>query len=75
MNNAQYVLLAHDALEELGLAGQITGLTVIYRRMALLGDVVVPAVRERAGGVDVDLTDRDGASYALVRFDLQKEEP
>ena len=74
MYNAQYVLLAHDALEELGFAARPASVSVIYKRMALLGDVVVPVVHEREGGCDVDLTSESGSTYALVRFDHQQEE-
>lgn len=74
MNNAQYVLLAHDAMEELGVSGGLGSITVLYRRMALLGDVVTPVVHEGAHGCDVDLTDADGDTYALVRFELRREE-
>ena len=74
MNNAQYVLLASDAIEELGHAGAVSCVSVLYRRMALLGDVIVPHVSERPGGWDVSLTDDAGESYALVRFEMKQGE-
>lgn len=74
MNNAQYVLLAHDALEELGCSQRPGCVSVLYRKMALLGDVVAPVVYQHEGGWDVDLTDGEGATYALVRFDARQEE-
>lgn len=74
MNNAQYVLLASDAIKELGHAGAVSCVSVLYRRMALLGDVIVPHVSERPGGWDVSLTDDEGESYALVRFEMKQGE-
>ena len=74
MNNAQYVLLASDALEELGHAGTVSCVSALYRRMALLGDVIVPHVSERPGGWDVSLTDDAGEVYALVRFEMKQGE-
>ena len=74
MNNAQYVLLAHDALEEVRDAERTACVSVVYKRMALLGDVVVPVVHERPNGCDVDLTSRSGDAYALVRFEYRQEE-
>lgn len=74
MNNAQYVLLAHDALEELGCSQRLGCVSVLYRKMALLGDVIAPIVYQREGEWDVDLTDGEGATYALVRFDARQEE-
>ena len=61
-------------MEELGVSGGLGSITVLYRKMALLGDVVTPVVHEGAHGCDVDLTDADGDTYALVRFELRREE-
>ena len=69
-----YVLIAHDALEELGCSQHLGCVSVLYRKMALLGDVVAPVVYRHEGGWDVDLTDGEGATYALVRFDARQEE-
>ena len=74
MNNAQYVLFASDALEELGHASAVSCVSVQYRRMALLGDVVVPRVSAWERGWDVDLADDAGSTYALVRFEMRREE-
>lgn len=69
VNNAQYVELACEVLEEAGHAlDAVACVEVAYRRMARLGDVVVPALHERGDGWDVDLADADGATYALVRL-------
>lgn len=68
MNNAQYVLLALDALAELGHAGPVGSIEVLYRKMALLGDVIVPVVYRRNEGWDVELTGEDGAAYAILRL-------
>ncbi|MBM6675230.1 acyl-[acyl-carrier-protein] thioesterase [Olsenella uli] len=74
VNNAQYVLFASDALAELGHAGAVSCVSVQYRRMALLGDVVVPRVSAWERGWDVDLADDAGSTYALVRFEMRREE-
>lgn len=69
VNNAQYVELACEVLEDAGHAlDAVMCVEVAYRRMARLGDVVVPALRERTDGWDVDLADVDGTTYALVRL-------
>lgn len=66
MNNAQYVKLAGDALPEPFTSGR---LSVWYRTAAQLGDTVVPIVHEVPGGHVVDLTDTEGNSFAVVRFE------
>lgn len=69
VNNAQYVALACEALEGAGHGTAETScVEVAYRRMARLGDELVPVLHERADGWDVDLTDGRGATYALVRL-------
>ena len=67
MNNAQYVLMAADALDELGYKAPIASVSVSYRKMALLGERVTPLVSLCPGGHDVSLTNEDGEEYALVR--------
>lgn len=74
MNNAQYVLLAYDALEERGISERPSSVSALYRRMALLGDTVVPIIHRRPRGWDVDLANEEGATYALVRFEYQRED-
>ena len=73
VNNAQYVLIAQDALEELGCAAPLARLSVQYRSMALLGDTLVPEVHEAPGGHTVALTDGGATTYAVVRFQDRKE--
>ena len=65
---------AEDALVGLGRRVRPRALSVLYRAQAHLGDVVTPVAHERADGWDVDLTDGEGATYALVRFDARQEE-
>ena len=69
VNNAQYVLMAMDALSELGLVANPKTLTVQYRSMALLGDVVRPRVHPREYGSDIELLSQDGSAYAVVRME------
>ena len=70
VNNARYVRLAQVALDSLGIEVPPTPLRlqVQYRTMALLGDIVTPLVSPCENGWDVNLTDQDGATYALVRL-------
>lgn len=65
MNNANYVLLALQALPAACLPHTID---VQYKRAAMLGDTIVPVVHETEDGHAVDLTAPDGTSYAVVRF-------
>lgn len=70
VNNARYVALALEALEEAGQAAPAPPLTlqVQYRTMAFLGDAVIPVIHPCTGGVDVNLTNAEGSTYALVRI-------
>ena len=72
VNNARYVGFALDALESLGHEVAGGSLQVQYRAMARLGDTVTPLVYPCERGWDVDLTDGDGTTYAIVR--LQQRE-
>ena len=70
VNNARYVRLAQVALDSLGIEVPPTPLRlqVQYRTMALLGDIVTPLVSPCENGWDVNLTDQNGSTYALVRL-------
>lgn len=68
VNNAQYIQLACDALEELGEAFEPRRICVQYRQMALLGDLVAPRVHRWQDGACVDLSDGGERSYAVVRL-------
>ena len=65
MNNANYVLLAVQALPAACLPHTID---IQYKRAAQLGDTIVPIVHETEDGHAVDLAAPDGESYAVVRF-------
>lgn len=69
VNNAQYVLMATDALAALGQTMQVNALAVQYKTMALLGDTIVPHVHEIPEGRIVDLANPQGDSYAIVRLE------
>ena len=69
VNNAQYVLLAQEALCGMGARPRSRKVTVQYRRQAHLDDVIVPFAHVTEGRWDVELTDESGAAYALVRFE------
>lgn len=68
VNNAQYVMLAAEALGQTVLSRSRGCVSVLYRRMAHLGDLIVPVAHPCERGWDVELTDGEGATYALVRF-------
>ena len=68
VNNAQYVLMAFDALAEAGIVAPLDTLSVQYRDMAYLGDAIVPSIHECENGKTVSLTDGNDAVYAIVRF-------
>lgn len=70
-NNAQYIQFAVEALRDLAHTDTISGISVQYRQMALLGDVVVPFVYECAEGYDVRLTNGGELTYAIVRLRTQ----
>jgi hypothetical protein len=58
--------MALGALDE---SVDVARLLVAYRRMALLGDVVVPRVHTEADGVlTIDLADPDGDTFAVVQL-------
>jgi acyl-ACP thioesterase len=69
VNNAQYVLMAIDALSELGRSIDLGRLTVQYRSMALLGDVIVPRVHTTENGSDIELVSQADTAYAIVRME------
>ncbi len=69
VNNAQYVLMAADALSELGITAPLSTLTVQYRSMARLADTVVPHVHAGDAAHTVELTDEAGNTYATVKFE------
>ena len=69
VNNAQYVLLAMEAASTLGEIGAPRALDVQYRKMAFLGDTLVPHVRTDGQTVCVNLASEDGSSFAIVRLE------
>lgn len=68
VNNAQYVLMAQDALTELGHELDVRRIAVQYRTMAWLGDTIHPEVHACEGGYTVTLTDGADTTYAIVRL-------
>ena len=60
--------MAISALAELGIETPIRRLSVQYRSMARLGDVVVPRVHGCEGGHTVELASSEGDVYAVVKF-------
>lgn len=66
VNNAQYVRMAASAIDE---PFEVRRILVAYRKMALLGDVIVPRLHAGDGTMTVDLASPDGDTYAIVRLD------
>ncbi len=65
MNNSRYVTVAEEFLPE---GFPVGGLRVEYKRAAVLGDMLYPAVTAEDEKVTVALTDRAGGAYAVVEF-------
>ncbi len=68
VNNAQYVMFALDALAELGHPLDVHRIAVQYRTMAWLGNKIVPLVHVCEAGYTVELTNGEGATYAVVKL-------
>jgi acyl-ACP thioesterase len=67
VNNVQYVRMAVDALDVR--IEDVQRICVQYKRMALLGDRIVPRVHTAARAMTVDLANPLGASFAIVYFE------
>lgn len=78
VNNAQYVAMAASALEAAAqhpIVADNTRLRVSYRRMALLGDTIVPRVQVGPQAQTVILDSAEGDPFAIVRLEpLQSSE-
>lgn len=68
VNNAQYVMFALDAIAELGHPLDVHRIAVQYRTMAWLGNKIVPLVHVCEAGYTVELTNGEGATYAVVKL-------
>jgi acyl-ACP thioesterase len=68
VNNGQYVAMAHDAVLQVDEGFLPSRLHVQYRMAARLGDVIHPWVYREEGAWCVDLTDADGARFAICRL-------
>lgn len=69
VNNAQYVSMADAVVRSEDPDFALRRLRVQYRRMALLGDTIVPRLHETEQGYIVDLADEDGSTFAIVGMD------
>lgn len=68
VNNAQYVLMAEQAVEDTGHLSAPMRICVQYRMQAHLGDVLVPTVHEQEDTRTVVLADEGGEAYTVVSF-------
>ena len=71
VNNAQYISMAIDALRSRGQIVDARRIFVQYKRMALLGDTIVPRVHEQDGSWVVDLADEKGDTFAVVKLEVR----
>ena len=71
VNNAQYVLMALEAASSFAVIGAPTSIDVQYRKMAFLGDTVVPFVLVDGMRACVKLCAPDGSTYSIVRFNFR----
>lgn len=69
VNNAQYIIMAIDALRSLGHQLDIRRIFVQYKRMALLDDTIVPHVHQTDGAWVVDLVDEKSDTFAVVKLE------
>lgn len=65
MNNGKYVLVAEEYLPE---DFEVGGLRVEYKKAAVLGDILYPAVTMEPGKATVVLSDEADKPYAVVQF-------
>jgi len=73
VNNAQYVLMAVEAAGSHTRMSTPRALDVQYRKMAFLGDTIIPRVCIERSRICVDLASEDGTSYAIVRLECEAE--
>lgn len=66
VNNAQYVLMAVEAL---GMPLDLSAIGVQYAQMAVLGDTLTPRIYEDGRGWVVELVRGDGVTSAVVRLE------
>lgn len=69
VNNAQYVMMAIDALSALGYPFALHWIIVQYRRQAHLDDVIFPRIYQDEAGITVSLDSPEHKTYAIVRLE------
>lgn len=71
MNNGQYVLIAQECMmqEAPPSGGRLCGLRVLYRKEAVLGDVLYPRVSVSGNRRQAELANDQGQPYAIVEFE------
>ena len=67
VNNEKYILMAEEYLTD---QKQIFEVRVEYRRAAVLGDMIYPAVKKTEEGIVVALCDEAEKPYAVIEFQL-----
>lgn len=71
MNNSRYVTVAEEFLPD---DFRAAGIRVDYKRAAMPGDMLYPAVTEADGEITVVLADAAGKPYALVVFLRERQD-
>ena len=66
MNNAVYVDKARNSIEE---DFKVKKISVQYKKAAVLNDVILPRITKDEHSYFVNLADRNGDTYAIVRFE------
>lgn len=64
VNNAQYIEIAREALNK---EVKISMLSVQYKHAAVLGDLIYPMVYHDKEEFIIDLADKDGKAYAIIK--------
>lgn len=66
MNNAIYVSKAKNSIEE---DFKVKKISVQYKRAAVLNDVILPRITKYEQSYIVNLADKNGDTYAIVKFE------
>ena len=66
MNNAIYVSKARNLIDE---AFKVKKIGVQYKKAAVLHDIILPRITKDKDSYIINLADKDGDTYAVVRFD------
>lgn len=66
VNNAVYVSMAKNVIDE---EFNVKKLSVQYKKAAVLNDIIVPYIAKNENSYIVNLADKGGETYAMVKFE------